>query len=443
MTVRRFHILMAFLLMTISSISPAPTAANDTGRAGLSLDIEIGDAFHPYLSRAEQADLWPEVWRDSTVIVHYRPTRLIEGKTKKTTRRFQIFGSLIGVGPTLDPGIKKDVKTFEKHVELSLTASTKDGITTLHCDIPEQADPLYTISDFELFSSTKPFSRLKKLQDFGPQTDKKLSFDLFLSKTSGFRLKSGIIPLPGDYDHDGGAITVRARLKDKQSGEEQALCPSNAKDMEDALGNIPDSVKSLLLPDQVPSIMAGSDYSVRNIVMPENTPRWHGLSRPDNGGGPPKPGTRLELRKRGSFSTLTLESLGGNDRVISGIIPVKTETWYFLDGRLVRYKGQMRYFPAEYCADGLCDKLSFHEIANRASSISPTSWYLDFIDGRHTNTLFNEKPWTMENGKFVNPDCQSDGCRRNDAEALAQIRKSHATLEAESKSYLDLFAAKP
>ncbi|SJZ88151.1 hypothetical protein SAMN02745119_01890 [Trichlorobacter thiogenes] len=442
MTDRRFRVLMTFLFMTISSVFPAPTVANDTGRAGLSLDIEIGDAFHPYLSRAEQANIWPDTWRDSTIIVHYQPTRLVEGKTKKTTRRFQIFGSLIGVGPTLDPGIKKDVKIVKKHIELPLTASTKDGITTLHCDIPEQADPLYTISNFELFSSTKPFSRLKKLQNFGPLTDEKLRFDLFLSKTKGFKLKTGIIPLPGDYDQ-GGAITVRASLKNKQSGEEQALSPSNAKDMEDALGKIPDSLKSSLLPDKVPSLMAGSDYSVRNIVMPQNTPRWHGLFRPDTGGGPPKLGTRLEHRKRGSFSTLTLESLGGNDRVISGIIPVKTETWYFLDGRLVRYKGEIRYFPAEYCADGLCDKLSFHEIANRAGSISPTSWYLDFIDGRHTTTLFNEKTWTTENGKFVNPDCQSDGCRRNDAEALDQIKKSYALLEAESRSYLDLFAAKP
>jgi hypothetical protein len=89
------------------------------------------------------------------------------------------------------------------------------------------------------------------------------------------------------------------------------------------------------------------------------------------------------------------------------------------------------------------DKLSFHEIAARAGSISPTSWHLDFIDGRRTNCLFDEKPWTTEDGRFVNPDCQSDGCRRNDAEALAQIMKSHAMLEAEGKSYLDLFAARP
>lgn len=433
---------MALLLMAISCSSAATPTPNATGGTGFSLNIEIGEAFHPYLTQTEQADLWPEAWRDSTLIVRYRPTRLIEGKTQKTTQRFQIFGSLVGVGPTIDPGIKKTVKTFEKHIELPLTASTKNGLTTLHCDIPEQADPLYAISDFEIVSSVKPFSRVKKLQDFGPLSDEKFRFDLFLSETGGFRLKSGIIPLPGDYNR-GGAMTVRARLKDKQSGEEQALSPSNAKDTEDTTGKIPDSVKSSLLPAEVPSTMSGSDYSVRNIVMPKNTPRWHGLFTPDNAGGAPKPGTRLELRKRGSFSTLRLESLGGNDRVISGIMPVKTETWYFLDGRLVRYTGLVRYFPAEYCADGLCDKLSFHEIAARAGSISPTSWHLDFIDGRRIKTLLDERPWSTENGKFVNPDCQSDGCQRNDAEALAQIRKSHALLEAEGKSYLDLFAAKP
>lgn len=427
--------------MTIFSTSAIP-APNDTGPVGFSLDIDIGDAFHPYLSQTEQADLWPEIWRNSTLVVHYRPTRLIEGKTQKTTRRFQIFGSLIGVGPTIDPGIKKTVKTFEKHLELPLTASTKDGLTTLHCDIPEQADPLYAISNFEIVSSAKAFSRVKKLQEYGTLTDEKVQFDLFLSEATGFRLRREIVPLPGDYN-PGGAITIRARLKDKQSGDEQALSPSNTKETEDASGRIPDSVKSSLLPAQVSSIMAGSEHSIRNVVMPKNAPRWHGLLSPDNGGGPPKPGTRLELQRRGGFSTLTLESLGGNDRVISGIVPVKTETWYFLDGRLVRHTGLMRYFPAEYCANGLCDKLSFHEIATLAGSISPTSWRQDFIDGRCTNTLLNDKPWSAENGKFANPDCQSDGCRRNDAEALAQIRKSHAMLEAESKSYLDLFMAKP
>jgi hypothetical protein len=442
MTARPFQALMAFLLMTIPSISPATPAPNDTGRAGFSLDIDIGDAFIPYLSQAEQADLWSEAWRDSTLIVHYQPTRLIEGKTQKTKRRFQIFGSLVGVAPTIDPGIKKSVEILKKRVELPLTASTKDGLTTLHCDIPEQADPLYAISDFEVFASTKPLSRLKKLQDFGPLSDKQIRFDLFLSETTAFRLKSDIIPLPGGYNL-GGAITVRARLKDRQSGKEQALSPSNSKDTEDASGKISDSVKSSLLPAQVSSGMDDSEYSVRNIVMPKSTPRWYGLVTPDSGGGTPKHGTRIEFRKRGTFSTLKLESLGGNDRAISGIIPVKTETWYFLDGRLVRYTGMMRYFPAEYCVDGLCDKLSFHEIAARAGSISPTSWHLDFIDGRRTNGLFDEKPWTTEDGKFVNSDCQSDGCQRNAAEALAQIRKSHAVLEAEGKSYLDLFAARP
>jgi hypothetical protein len=442
MRASQFLAVMAFLFLTILSADAATPAPNDTGRAGFSLDIDIGDAFHPYLSQAEQADLWSDVWRDSTLIVHYQPTHLIEGKTKKTKRRFQLFGSLVGVAPTIDPGIKQTVEIFKKSIELPLTVSTKDGRTTLHCDIPEQADPLYVISNFEIFASIKPFSRFKKLQDFGPLSDKQIRFDLFLSETSGFRLKSDIIPLPGDYDL-GGAITVRARLKDRQSGKEQALSPSNAKDTEDASGRIPDSVKGLLLSAQVSSLMEGSEYSVRNIVMPETTPRWHGLFTPDSGGGAPKPGTHIEFRKRGTFSTLKLESLGGHDRAISGIIPVKTEIWYFLDGRLVRYKGLMRYFPVEYCADGLCDKLSFHEIAARAGSIPPTSWYLDFIDGRRINSLFNEKPWTSVDEKFVNPDCQSDGCRRNDAEALAQVRKSHAMLEAESKRYLDLLAAKP
>lgn len=434
--------LTAFLLMASLWPQPGIAESKPASGGGFSLEVEIGDAFHPYLTQAEQANLWPEVWRNSKVTVYYNPTRLIEGKTQKTTRHFQIFGGLIGVGPVLDPGIKKKVVVFSKQIELPLKAVSSNGQTTLHCDIPEQTDPLYDIAGFEILASTKPFAELAKFREIGPQTEETISFQLFKAALPAFRVKKNVIPLPSDYER-GGAITVRARLKHQQSGEEMALEPTNVSEAEGNAREISDSIKGTLLPNEVPSGTTKGDYLVRIAVMPKKAPRWYGLFAPSTAGGSPEPGTRIELRKKGTFSTLTLTALGGNDRVVDGIIPIKQETWYFLDGKLMRNKGLIRYFPAEYCANGLCDKLGFHEIANRAGNIPPTSWRTDFIEARRVNALLNEKPVANDKEKIMNPDCGKDGCRLNDAEALAQIRKSHAILEAEGKSYLDLFAAKP
>ncbi|AZD30230.1 hypothetical protein C4K23_3483 [Pseudomonas chlororaphis] len=113
---------------------------------------------------------------------------------------------------------------------------------------------------------------------------------------------------------------------------------------------------------------------------------------------------------------MELEAEAGAERAIEGHVPVKRETWLFFAGKLMRYRGQLHY--------------------NSEPPLPGTEWRMDWSNGERLEASA-ANVLSRSLSKQV-PDCRWDGCRKNLAEARAQLAASDAQLQSEGERYLQL-----
>ncbi|MDF3836232.1 hypothetical protein P3W85_25245 [Cupriavidus basilensis] len=399
----------------------------------------MADTSIAYLDESTQTTLWPQIWNHADLVAYYLPTEGIEGEAQKTRPRLQLF--TCWVGTTCIPAPRFEMESSLIVHKVTAKAQVLQGAAgqplKLRFELPEAPAPHYYFSHSELRAPANALWRVPMFagwdrelssdgrRRFAWQRKQPLSIALVLAEkdTVGYQLVDLGVRTPGQLDHYGdplAATTMRASLSGPDGRVRQLSWPGQlSQELSQRLlaspdlartGRIPADLKRNQFPERLSSFHAKERIST--VVMPNSTPRWHGLKHYNA-----PEGVLLVLMQSGPIAQVELMAEAGTERAIEGNVPVKRETWMFFNGKPMRYRGQMQY-------------------GNNADHMPDTKWRVDWVDGVRLDAMAaNVSPSFLV--KRV-PDCRWQGCRDNLAEAKAQLAASDAQLQSEGERYLRL-----
>lgn len=415
----------------------AALAAPPSRAASLSLEVELADTSIAYLDESAQAALWPRVWGQSDVVAYYLPTEDIEGETQRTRPRLKLFTCWVGTTCIPDPRFEMETSPIlrKERVRGQVVQDAAGQPLKLRFELPETPAPHYRFSHAELQASADALWREPMFQAwtsglpsegrrrFSQERKRPLSIALaFADKDApGYQLVDLGVRTPGQLDHYGDPLAmtmVRATLNSPDGGARRLSWPGRLSlDLSQRLqarpdiektGRLPADIKHRQFPLRLSSFHAKERIST--VAMPESRPRWHGLKHYNA----PK-GVLIMLMQSGPIAQVELQAEAGVDRAIEGRVPVKTETWMFFDGKLMRYRGQLHY-------------------ANSADHMPATEWRMDWTAAERLDaSAANVSPSSLVKQA---PACRWQACRDNLAEAQAQLAASNEQLQAEGERYL-------
>ncbi|MGE7958291.1 hypothetical protein ACQKQA_17200 [Pseudomonas sp. NPDC089530] len=407
--------------------------------ASLSLEVELADTSVAYLDESTQARLWPQVWTGAEVVAYYLPSVGIEGETQKTRPSLQLFTCMVGTACVLAPRFEMDsslvMRTVTARAQVSQGSAGQP--LKLRFELPETPAAHYSLSHAELRAPADALWRTPLFANwsrdlswegrrfFSRQRKQPLSIALVFSTQDapGYQMVDLGVRTPEGDSHPGDPMavtTLRANLRAPDGSVRQMEWPGHlsqylSQRLEAApewarTGRVPADVKLNQFPLRLTSSRAKQRIST--VVMSDSSPRWYGLKHYNA----PK-GVLLVLMQSGPLAQVELTAEAGAERAIEGRVPVKTETWLFFSGKLMRYRGQLHY-------------------GNGAEHLPGTEWRADWGNGERLEaSAANVSPSLLI--KQV-PDCRWDGCRKNLAEAQAQLAASDAQLQSEGERYLQL-----
>ncbi|AUG41586.1 hypothetical protein CXP47_17370 [Pseudomonas chlororaphis] len=419
-------------LLVASSVAPLQAAS-------LSLEVELADSSIAYLDESTQARLWPQVWTGAELVAYYFPSIGSKGNTHKTRPSLQLFTCMVGT--VCVPAPRFEMESLPVRRQVTVRAQVLQGSAgqplKLRFELPETPAEHYSFSHAELrapadvlwreplFTSWARDLSWEARRGFSKRRKQPLSIALVFPKQDvpGYQMVDLAVRTPGGDSHPGDPMavtTLRANLKAPDGSVRQMAWPGHLSlDLQERLeaspdwartGRVPATVKLNQFPWRLSSYSAKERIST--VVMPDSTPRWYGLKHYNA----PK-GVLLHLTQSGPLAQVELLAEAGAERTIEGQVPVKRETWLFFAGKLMRYRGQLHY-------------------GNGAEHLPDTEWRMDWSNGERLEaSAANVSPSSLI--KQV-PDCRWDGCRKNLAEARAQLAASDAQLQSEGERYLQL-----
>ncbi|MEW7854691.1 hypothetical protein AB2M95_02160 [Pseudomonas chlororaphis] len=418
-------------LLVASSVAPLQAAS-------LSLEVELADSSIAYLDESTQARLWPQVWTGAELVAYYFPSIGSKGKTQKTRPSLQLFTCMVGT--VCVPAPRFEMESLPVRRQVTVRAQVLQGSAgqplKLRFELPETPAEHYSFSHAELRAPAEALWReplftnwardfsWEARRGFSKRRKQPLSIALVFPKQDvpGYQMVDLAVRTPGGDSHPGDPMavtTLRANLKAPDGSVRQMAWPGHLSlDLQERLeaspdwartGRVPAAVKLNQFPRRLYSYSAKERIST--VVMPDSTPRWYGLKHYNA----PK-GVLLHLTQSGPLAQVELLAEAGAERAIEGHVPVKRETWLFFAGKLMRYRGQLHY--------------------NNEPPLPGTEWRMDWSNGERLEASAANVSSNSLSKQL--PDCRWDGCRKNLAEAQAQLAASDVQLQSEGERYLRL-----
>ncbi|MCB6185018.1 hypothetical protein LIN78_15835 [Leeia sp. TBRC 13508] len=390
--------------------------------------IEIATFSYPLLSPNEQKSVFSTLLKQLHVSATYLPSQLIEGKTKKTTKRFRLFGNLEGVGPIPSPHVETKVETKSKQVDLKVAASI-DAQTAhwlLSFDLPLKQAELLELNSINVNSlSTDAFYKHASIQSMPLHREygELFLFPFMLSQTPANNQFSMMnVQLPGAANEVGksGIASIKASYTVDHSKQNLALkfgyplstdgLSAESKALV-AQGEIPESVQL----SQLPNYCIGCEPIIREIIIPTNLPRWHRMREYQSFG------SQIEVETQGAYQYLSMKGAVAPTGNVRGYH--RSETWASYQGKLINYSGMVEF-----------EKLTDNDV-----SVPPAlSWNTSRLNGKVFNPDIRFIPTSPKKMQVSEKDCAEVICQQVLRSMKKQLAKTDAALQEEMASYVRL-----
>lgn len=458
--VSRKQVMLLWLMVLIGL--PCSTSLASTADQ-ITFSVDVGEFFYPYASVKDNQSAMKPMMADVSVIGHYTE--------EVTHERLKLASCMIGVVCFPDPH-RESVSETKDHVVTQKVAgeATSKNVWRLNFQLPAQdhGRPLSEITlAFPLASLWQQPSVRQALTDAqirlpsydqqpGWQAAETARIDLQPVNTGKpIAYSNGCLNISEPHGYSGyGMVRLRA-ISDgaNQSAPPAYMAPKSCYDdgAKTADGpSIPAAAKDLefsrLLPYET-DVQPERDFSpqkfsanVVQVIMPTSDARWSGLTHVES--GQVKDGVIMSVEREGALTWLEITANEDSGRMKAKQSPQRTERWMLYDGRVVSYRGWVKY-PAGNPAPNIAWGSSYIEGTLLASWIGHGDAIGVSLKG---DQICRENGGCETQGcvgdtcyEDMRKICRWDACRREMAMATAWAARKPDAVQDEALSYLQIF----